>query len=166
MPTIKSSPAQAWVNKNAWLTKSEDTPVVKLKATSSNTADIVVRDFWSKDDPDNAAEMNNTVADHGASLIEDVVDGVKLTVRTEKGYVGQNGNFPTGDEQYFATSIPGVTSQVGEVGYDINKDGAVGDDETAVLFEVESAKRAKQINKLVVDKYGDYPVVFEVDRNA
>lgn len=162
--TSSISPAQRYATENAWLTKGKNSPVVAIKPAGPTMVNVIVRDSWADadEDPQTKKEMNATVADHGASLLEDVVDGVKVIVKSTDGYVGKNDVFPTGDEQFFGTSIPGVTSQFAEVEYDVNGDGKTGEDETAMLFEVNSAKRQAQIDKIVIDKYGDYPVRYEV----
>jgi hypothetical protein len=159
--TTPMSPAVAFTTKNAWLTQGDHNPIVRLEPVGMDTVNVVVRDGWAEDG-DSSEETSQMVADAAAGMLEPVVDGVKLLVTTASGYQGRP-TFFTADENYFATSLPGVQSQVGEVGYDVNGDGVVGDDETAYLFEMDSAASAGRLDPLIRDSYGDYPVRFDVN---
>lgn len=160
--TSAPSPALDFINKYQSLTKPtrhEPAAVLRMQPAGPDTVELIVNDPWA-DDPEYADPK--MYADTAASVLEPVVDGVKLIVRTEEGYVGESGWF-SGDEHYFANTLPGVTSQAAEVGYDLDGDGTVGDDEAAFLFPVQSQRDIELLDPIIKDQIGDYPTRFEVD---
>lgn len=153
------SPALEFATRNAWLTQGTNNPIVGLQPVDHDTVKVVVRDAWAEPGQDD--DSSEWVADAAAGMLEPVIDGVKLLVETTRGYQGKPTWF-TGDENYFATGLPGVQHQVIESGYDLDGDGVVGDDESAYLFEVDSADTAAKLDHVLRDEYGDYPVRFNV----
>jgi hypothetical protein len=156
------SPALDFIARNQFLTKPskyEPAAVMRLQPAGPDTVEVIVGDPWAED-PEYADP--HTYADTAASVLEPVVNGVKLIVKTEDGYVGQSGYF-SGDEQYFANTLPGVTSQAAEVVYDLNGDGKTTDDEAAFLFPVQSKADIDRLDPLIKEQIGDYPTRFEVD---
>ena len=121
--------------------------------------ELIVNDPWESNPEYGDPKM---YADTAATVLEPVVNGVKLIVKTEDGYVGESGWF-SGDEQYFANTLPGVTSQAAEVTYDLDGDGTIGDDEAAFLFPVQSKQDIELLDPIIKDQIGDYPTRFEVD---
>lgn len=162
--TSAPSPALDFVRRNDFLTKpsgSDPAAALELRPVGPDTVEIIVGDPWAE--PEDAADgADDFYADTAASVLENVVDGVKLIVKTREGYVGQQGYF-SGDEQYFANALPGLTSQAAEVGWDRNGDGTVGDDESAFLFPVATQADADRLDPIVREKIGDYDVVFDVE---
>lgn len=156
------SPALAFIARNQFLTKpgaGEPAAVLRMQPAGPDAVEIVVTDPWA-DDPKYGDPR--TYADTAASVLEPVVDGVRLIVRTEDGYVGQSGFF-SGDEQYFANTLPGLTGQAAEVTYDLDGDGRLADDEAAFLFPVQSKADADRLDPIIKDQIGEYPTRFEVD---
>lgn len=149
--TAPISPALAFATKHAWLTQGEHNPIARLEPVGPDTVKVVVHDTWF----DGADDQ--LVADAAAGMLEPVVDGVKLIVETSDHAPAEPTWF-TGDENYFATGLPGVQSQVIESAYDVDGDGTIGDDEAAYLFEVDTAETAAKLDHLIRDTYGDYPV--------
>ncbi|MCW2925962.1 MAG: hypothetical protein JWM98_3366 [Thermoleophilia bacterium] len=162
VPAVAPSPAVDFVQQHGWLTTGEHPAVAKLVPTGVDTVDVVVSDPWTEpgDAPDPDGE--HMYADTAASVLEQAVGGVKLVVRTPDGYVGQPGYF-SGDEQYFANSLPGLTSQAAEVGYDLDGDGTVGDEESAFVFPVHSQADVDRLDPLVRPTIGEYPTRFSVE---
>jgi hypothetical protein len=160
--TSAPSPALDFIRRNEFLTKPskhEPAAVLRMQPAGPDTVELIVNDPWAED-PEYADP--NMYADTAASVLEPVVNGVKLIVKTEAGYVGQAGYF-SGDEQYFANTLPGVTSQAAEVTYDLNGDGQMADDEAAFLFPVQSKADIARLDPLIKEQIGDYPVRYEVD---
>lgn len=153
-----ASPAFALATKYHWLTQGDNSPFVALEPVSADTLKIVVSDGWDKGNP----ESDQIIADTAAGMLEPVVEGVKLLVVTPQGIEGTP-TWYTGDENYFASSIPGVTNQVIESEYDVDGDGTVADNEVAYLFPVDTAERGAALDHILRDEYGDYPVRFSVD---
>ncbi|MCW2921333.1 MAG: hypothetical protein JWL76_1207 [Thermoleophilia bacterium] len=162
--TSAPSPALAFVRRNDFLTKPNDqgkAAAIELRPTAPDTVEVIVGDPWLEPG-DETKEADEFYADTAASTLESVVDGVKLIVKTRDGYVGQAG-FVTGDEQYFGNTLPGLTSQAAEVGWDLDKDGTVGDDESAFLFPVATQADVDRLDPIVRNQMGEYPVVFNVE---
>lgn len=160
------SPAVAFIQRNQFLTKPtkhEPAAVQSMRPIGADTVEMIVVDGWTEPDQRDE-EMNQFYADTAATALESVVDGVKLIVRTPGGYVGEPGYF-SGDEQYFANTLPGLTSQAAEIEYDLDGDGTVGEDEAAFVFPVASQADADRLDPLIVDQMGDYPVRFEVEND-
>lgn len=162
--TSAPSPALAFIQRNDFLVNPDDRGVaaaLELRPVGADTVEVIVTDPWAEDG-DNDPEAAHFYADTAASALNDVVDGVKLVVKTADGYVGQAGYF-SGDEQYFANTLPGLTHQAAEVGWDWNGDGEYGDDEAAFVFPVASQADADRLDSIVRDQIGDYKVVFDVE---
>ncbi len=155
--TAPAAPALNLAMKYQWLTEGKNSPFEKLEPIDANTLKVVVSNGTPAD-----PESDQIIADTAAGMLEPVVDGVKLLVVTPQGSEG-NPTWYTGDENYFASLIPGVTGQVIESEYDVDGDGTVGDDEAAYLFPVDTAERGEQLDRIMRDTYGDYPVRFSVD---
>ena len=159
--TSAPSPAQAFIQRNQFLVRPEqgEAAALELRATAPDTVELVVGDPFGEGD-------DHMYADTAATVLEPVVEGVKLIVKTPDGYVGEAGWF-SGDEQYFANALPGLTSQAAEVAWDRNGDGTIDEDaEAAFLFPVASQADADRLDPLIRPKIGDYDVVFEVDSHA
>jgi hypothetical protein len=156
-----ASPALAFARDHAFLTEGEHPAVQKLVPVDPTTVEVLVGDSWAE--PGDAdPEADHVYADTAASVLEQSVDGVRLIVKTQDGYVGREGYF-SGDEQYFANSLPGLTSQAAEVEWDVDGDGIVGDDEAAFLFPVATQADADRLDPIVRDTISDYPVRFSVE---
>lgn len=160
--TSAPSPALEFIRRYETLTKPtryEPAAVLRMQPVGTDTVELIVTDPWAQD-PEYADPK--TYADTAASVLEPVVNGVKLIVKTEDGYVGESGWF-SGDEQYFANTLPGVTSQAAEVAWDLNGDGTLAEDEAAFLFPVRSKADIELLDPIIKDQIGDYPTRFEVD---
>lgn len=155
------SPALDFIRRNEFLTKGtkhEPAAALRMQPAGPDTVELIVNDPWDHG-PGAQPEL---YADTAATVLEPVVAGVKLIVRTEDGYVGKPGWF-SGDEQYFANTLPGLTSQAAEVTYDLDGDGAIGEDEAAFLFPVDSQADIDRLDPLIRETITGYPVRFEVD---
>lgn len=158
--TTPPSPALQFVQQHAWLTEGDRPPVAKLVPLNATTVEVVVADPWAE--PGDDAEVHHAFADTAATALEQVVDGVSLVVRTADGHVGEPGWF-SGDEQYFANTLPGLTSQAAEVGYDLDGNGATEEGEAAFVFPVATQADADRLDPIVRSTISDYPVRFKVE---
>lgn len=160
------APALQLASQLKWLTGpgGTGTYVAALKPVAPDTLHVVVRDpeMGSGASREEAREANRWIADNAASVLEQAVKGVRLVAVNEDGYVGKSGYFSS-DEQYFASNIPGVTSQAGEVWNDRNRNDVEEPGEVVWLFPVDSKRSANRIDAIVRDTINDLPVEFEVE---
>ncbi|MCW2927244.1 MAG: hypothetical protein JWM86_1212 [Thermoleophilia bacterium] len=155
------SPALAFIQRNGFLTTGDHPAVQRMQPVGADTVELIVGDPWTQagDAPEDKLEGDHVFADTAATVLEQAVDGVKLVVRTPDGYIGREGFF-SGDEQYFANALPGLTSQAAEVGSDLDGDGV---DEEYFLLPVATQADANRLDPLIKPQIGDYPTRFEVE---
>ena len=157
------APATKLAQELQWLTEEGLTGhyVRSVEPVAADAVRIVVQDPNAFDYPDDQPHMNQWVADNAASILEPVIDGVRLLVETPEGTAGEPGYFSR-DEQYFATNIPGVTYQAGETWRDITGNDEMDPGEESWEFPVASEADAARIDRVVLDEIQDLPVRFEI----
>ena len=93
---------------------------------------------------------------------------MKLVAQAEDGYVGEDQGFSSDEVSDFLFTLPGVTDY-DYVRYDVDQDGAVGEDEAAHLVEYDGPADKTRLERFLpdaIDTAGDGPVVLVDDSSS